>query len=58
MAETNAAGGNPLAAIFILLILVAALAGGIVLWGPAVLGLTGVVGTFLMFIALLVVTVS
>lgn len=58
MAEANAADGNPLAAILIFLVLVAAIAISIATWGLAVLGLFGIAGTFLMFVALLVVTIS
>jgi len=58
MAEVEAGSGHPLAAVILFLAVVALIVAGVVLIGPAALGLIGILGTFLMFIALLVVTIS
>ncbi|WP_454917932.1 hypothetical protein [Xanthobacter sediminis] len=58
MAEVEADNGHPLAAVILLLAVVALVVVGVVLIGPAALGLLGILGTFLMFVALLFITVS
>lgn len=58
MAEATAARGNPLFALLVFIIVVAAFVVGWLAIGPAILWTIGLVSTFLMFIALIVVTMS
>ncbi|MGQ3671088.1 hypothetical protein ACT6QG_01670 [Xanthobacter sp. TB0136] len=59
MAQAQASGwGGPILAVLILLSIVAAVVLTAIFWNPAILGLVGIAGTFMVLSALIIVSIS